>query len=129
MSRYRTAAEWRELSLQSLGWRRSNEQGLTEWEHACQVLIEAYDAVEASGEIEWDRKLAVCAEVAGHVVHCAECHERHESGWTPAERLLTRVEVAPFAAPILAELVGWQHPKGAIRQLIRRAREANGGGR
>ena len=123
MGRYRTAQEWRELSLQSLGWRRSTERGETEWEHAVEVLIDCGRWTDADGSADWDRKLAMCAEIAQHVVQCAECHERHESGWTPAERLLTRTEVAPFAAPILAELIGWQHPKGAIRQLVRVARE------
>lgn len=119
---YRTASEWRELSLHSLARRRA-EQGQPEWEHAVEVLVDAYREVDAAEGPEWDRRLAICVAVAEHVTRCRECHERSESGWTPAERLLTRVEVAPFAAPILAELIGWDKPRGAIRQLVRAARE------
>lgn len=121
MARYRTAQEWRELSLRSLAERRA-EAGQDEWRHCVDVLIDAGRWVDATGEADWDRKLAMAAEIAQHVVGCAECSERYESGWTPAERLLTRVEVAPFAAPILAELIGWTKPRGAIRELIRAAR-------
>ena len=123
MARYRTAQEWRELSLRSLADRRA-ENGQPEWQHAVEVLIDAGRWAGATGEAEWDHRLSVCVSVAEHVVGCAECFERYdESGWTPAERLLTRVEVAPFAIPILAELIGWDKPRGAIRQLVRAARE------